>query len=396
MEENEPTQRRPRTANPAFSTPDQPTSPAKPAKAPPAVTFRPPSETNTPDTSRTDTDSTTATPPPRPPQKSTPRKATPPRAATPASKSAQPAPPRAKRAPQDPGAEDGPIPAARQPEPEAPPATRPQPAAVKAQPVKKAQPAAKSQPAKKATPAASKPPAKAAAKKAAPAAPTLPPPPAPATDPVSAGARADVWAGIIADPAHSPELFAVAATQTIGPRALQWARRTRAAYPTATPDAVARLAELQFTRFGSLSSLFAAAAGSYAPIALLGAAAFTHAELALHLAAAYGFDPTDRARAADLLVLTRVHAEREDAEAALAAAEEHSYENAGLTEATWRLGRMLAAQAGGWAALRVVNRFFPGTTLLAATLTSRGAARSLAARAGLFYRDQRSAGVRAS
>jgi len=301
----------------------------------------------------------------------------------------------------------------------------------------KAPNSAKTQPARKATPVANRPPAKATPVKAAaetatpaakaqpaptegnapserqtqvattspaaeppaqpgPVVPTLPRPAAPATDPVSAPARTEVWAGIIADPAHSPELFAVAATQTIGPRAIQWARRTRAAYPTATPAAVARLAELQFTRFGSVSSLLAAVAGSYAPVALLGAAAFTHAELALHIAAAYGFDPTDRARAADLLVLTRVHAEREDAEAALAAAQEHSYENAGLTEATWRLGRMIAAQAGGWAALRAVNRYFPGTTLLAATLTSRGAARSLAARATLFYRDRAAAGIRAS
>jgi hypothetical protein len=205
---------------------------------------------------------------------------------------------------------------------------------------------------------------------------------------ILSGARTEAWAGLIADPGHSPELLAVAATQTIGPRAREWADRTRAAYPGATPDALARLAVQQFTRFGSVSSVFAAVAGSYAPIALLGAAAFTHAELALHVAAAYGLDPTDRARAADLLVLTRVHPLREDAEAALAAADQHSYENTGLTDATWRLGRMLAVQAGGWAAVRAVNHFFPGTSLLAATLTSRGAARAMAARATFFYRGQ--------
>jgi hypothetical protein len=203
-----------------------------------------------------------------------------------------------------------------------------------------------------------------------------------------AGVRTEAWAALIADPGHSPELLAVAATQTIGPRAREWAGRTRAAYPGATPDAVARLAVQQFTRFGSVSSVFAAVAGSYAPIALLGAAAFTHAELALHVAAAYGLDPTARERAADLLVLTRVHPSREDAEAALAEAEQHSYENTGLTDATWRLGRMIATQIGGWAAVRGVNHFFPGTSLLAATLTSRGAARAMAARATYFYRGQ--------
>ena len=230
---------------------------------------------------------------------------------------------------------------------------------------------------------------------AVPVGPTLPRAAAPVTDAVSA-ARTEAWAALIADPGHCPELLAVAATQTIGPRAREWAGRTRAAYPGATPDALARLAARQFTRFGSVSSIFAAVAGSYAPVALLGAAAFTHAELALHVAAAYGLDPTDRERAVDLLVLTRVHPAREDAEAALAAAEQHTYEQTGLTDATWRLGRMLAAQAGGWAAVRVVNRFFPGTSLLVATLTSRGAARAMAARATVHYRDRYRAAVRAS
>ena len=202
------------------------------------------------------------------------------------------------------------------------------------------------------------------------------------------GVRTEAWAALVADPGHAPELLALAATQTIGPRAREWAARNRAAYPSATPDALARLAVSQFTRFGSVSSVFAAIAGSYAPIALLGAAAFTHAELALHIAAAYGLEPTDRRRAVDLLVLTRVHAQREDAEAALAEAERHSYDNAGLTDATWRLGRMIAAQAGGWAAVRAVNHFFPGASLLVATLTSRGAARAMAARATVHYRGQ--------
>ncbi|MEU4214009.1 hypothetical protein [Actinoplanes sp. NPDC026623] len=221
----------------------------------------------------------------------------------------------------------------------------------------------------------------------APDEPTLPRPAAPATDSESVP-HTEAWAAIIADPGHSPELLALAATQTIGPRAQQWASRTRAAYPAATPDGLARLAVDQVTRFGSVSSLLASVAGAYAPVALLGAAAFTHAELALHVAAAYGLDPTDPDRAADLLVLTRVHPGREDAVAALAAARGHGYGGTGLTEATWRLGRRIAVHAGGWAAIRLVNHYFPGTSLLAATLNSRGAARAMAARATVYYRDQ--------
>lgn len=198
--------------------------------------------------------------------------------------------------------------------------------------------------------------------------------------------RTDAWARLIADPGHSPELLALAAVQTLGPQAQEWAERMRDAYPNATPDGIARLASQQFVRFGTVSSVFAAVAGSYAPLTLLGTAALAHAELSLHVAAAYGLDPTDPARAVDLLLLTRVHPSREDAEAALAASREHSYEGAGVTDAAWRLGRMVAVQAGGWMALRAANRFFPGTSLLAAVLTSRAAAQTVAARANLFYR----------
>ncbi|MFI7547858.1 hypothetical protein [Actinoplanes sp. NPDC049599] len=471
MEENEPKQRRPRTSNPAFSTPDQPTPPAKPAKVPPAVTFRPPAEEKP--SSGTGADAPPAKPstqPRRPPAPSTPH----PSAADPAGKApppsrsraqaaakpqpakveaaAKPQPAKVEAAADVPPPDESPRPPAQaQPKPPAPAKSTPAAKATtpakrqprKATPPTKSTPAAAAEPAKKAAPRAT--PAKAArpAKKAAatvraaaaelapavvqpdpatipdeprapgvpdetatsptaepsvtapgqpedavPVGPTLPRA-ATALPDTRSGSRAEPWAALIADPGHSPELLAVAATQTIGPRAKEWAGRTRAAYPSATPDALARLAAQQFTRFGSVSSVFAAVAGSYAPLALLGAAAFTHAELALHIAAAYGLDPTDRERAADLLVLTRVHPLREDAEAALAAAAtQQSYEHTGLTDATWRLGRMIAAQAGGWVAVRAVNHFFPGTSLLAATLTSRGAARAMAARATFFYRGQ--------
>lgn len=197
--------------------------------------------------------------------------------------------------------------------------------------------------------------------------------------------RTEAWAKLVADPGHAPELLALAAVQTIGPRAKDWADRHREAYPNATDAGLARLATRQFTRFGTVAGIFAALAGSYAPIALLGSSALSHAELVLHLAAAYGLDPTDEKRAAELLVLTRVHPTQADAEEALAAAREPAYEEGGISDAAWRFGRMAATQAGGWAALRVLNRLFPGTSLLVATTVSRNAVAGLGTRAMRFY-----------
>jgi hypothetical protein len=201
------------------------------------------------------------------------------------------------------------------------------------------------------------------------------------------GPRTDPWAQLIADPGHAPELLALAAVQTIGPRAAEWAERTRAAYPHATPEALARLATRQFTRFGGLTSVFGAIAGSYAPIALLGTAAITQADLVLHMAAAYGLDPTDPERAVDLLLIARIHPNAEEAEAALAAAKRPAYDDDGtFSGALLRLGRLVATQSGSWASLRLASRYFPGVSLLAAILTSTASAQSAAARAAAYYR----------
>ncbi|MBU2663442.1 hypothetical protein KOI35_07990 [Actinoplanes bogorensis] len=192
----------------------------------------------------------------------------------------------------------------------------------------------------------------------------------------------DRWAKLLADPVHTPELLALAAVETIGPRAREWAATTRATYPTATPAALARLATRQFTQFSAYASVFGALAGSYASIALVATRTLTDAELVLHLAAAYGEDPTDPRRAVDLLVISQVHETAADAEAALATIPDDS----SLGEALWRLGRLYVSRTGSWTALRAVNRYFPGVSLLGAVLTSAGTAQTTAARANSYYR----------
>ncbi|WP_203782824.1 hypothetical protein [Paractinoplanes rishiriensis] len=197
----------------------------------------------------------------------------------------------------------------------------------------------------------------------------------------------DPWTKLLADPGHAPELLALAAVQVLGPRAQTWAAKTRHSYPTATPQALARLATEQFTRFGRLTRVLGAVAGSVAPAALVGTAALTHAELVLHLAAAYGQDPTHPQRAADLLVITRVHPTLADAEAALAAASRPPYEDeSGVSGAVWRFGRLLAVQTGAWTVVRVANHYFPGTSLLAAALSGNASAQAVAARAHAHYK----------
>jgi hypothetical protein len=439
MEEKPPTQAgrdvpRSRTPRSAFGTPDQPAPSSKPAeraprrpKAPPAVTFQAPAN-----------DETASAESPEPPGKPTQRRSQAEQSeqlaakkakATPAPKAATPAKPAAKAAP--PAKKAAAAAAKRAPK------KVPSQATI-AEPIDAALPATKSARAKKATAKAaaasdkkptSQPPITADAVPAQPAADAVPAQPAAdatppakampaqptptdgipvniADDPTPAQAISDAtqpakaapiesrepeaerqpttFSKLAADPGHAPELLALAAVQTIGPRAEEWAKRTRETYPKATDMALARLAADEFTRFTSRSSIVGTLAGSYAPVTLIATTALTHARVILHIAAAYGLDPTDKARAADLLVLTRVHATRGDAEEALAAVGRQQ----AATTPVQRLGRMVATNAAGWAVVRLASRYFPGTRLVAAALVTRSSVRNMAERAKIYYSQE--------
>ncbi|MFE9192009.1 hypothetical protein ACFYL6_20630 [Micromonospora sp. NPDC007208] len=202
-----------------------------------------------------------------------------------------------------------------------------------------------------------------------------------------------VAARVLDHPGFAPELLALAAVRALGPGAAGWAAGLRTRYPDASADGLARLATRRFVRSAGAGGATAALAGFFAPLAELGAVLWTHSELVLHLAAAYGKDPTHPDRAVDLLVLTQVHPDRASAAAALAAAETAGEPVEGAwpraAEAAWRLAAPLTAQAGGWVALRLVARLLPGAAVLAAALGDAAAADRLAARTVAVYRPDR-------
>ncbi|MET8353626.1 hypothetical protein [Micromonospora sp. NPDC005206] len=199
-----------------------------------------------------------------------------------------------------------------------------------------------------------------------------------------------VTAHLLDHPGFAPELLALAAVRALGPGAADWAGRLRARYPDAQADGLARLATRRFVRAAGAGGAAAALAGLFAPLAELASVLWTHSNLVLHLAAAYGRDPAHPDRAVELLVLTQVHPDAESARAALAAVGtaddpvEGTWPRA--AEAAWRLAAPLTAQAGGWLALRLASRLLPGAAVLAAALGDSAAADRLAARAVAAYR----------
>ncbi|WP_433551976.1 hypothetical protein ACQP08_31900 [Micromonospora zamorensis] len=202
-----------------------------------------------------------------------------------------------------------------------------------------------------------------------------------------------VAARVLDHPGFAPELLALAAVRALGPGAADWAARLRARYPDAPADGLARLATRRFVRSAGAGGATAALAGFFAPLAELTSVLWTHANLVLHLAAAYGRDPAHPDRAVELLVLTQVHPDAASAEAALAAAQAAADPVEGAwpraAEAAWRLAAPLTAQAGGWVALRLAARLLPGAAVLAAALGDAAAADRLASRAVAVYRPDR-------
>ncbi|WCN81397.1 hypothetical protein [Micromonospora sp. LH3U1] len=199
-----------------------------------------------------------------------------------------------------------------------------------------------------------------------------------------------VVARVLDHPGFAPELLALAAVRALGPGAAEWAARLRARYPDASADGLARLATRRFVRSAGAGGATAALAGLFAPLAELAVVLWSHSNLVLHLAAAYGKDPAHPDRAVELLVLTQVHPDTASAEAALAAAQTAGDPVEGewprAAEAAWRLAAPLTAQASGWVALRLVARLLPGAAVLAAALGDAAAADRLAARTVAVYR----------
>ncbi|WBB55674.1 hypothetical protein [Verrucosispora sp. WMMD573] len=198
---------------------------------------------------------------------------------------------------------------------------------------------------------------------------------------------------VVDHPGFAPELLALTAVEVLGPGAAEWVRRLRELYPGARAEGLARLATRRFVRQAGAGGATAALTGVFAPVVELAAVLWSQANLVLHLAAAYGHDPAHPDRAAELLMLTQVHPDLASAGAAVAAARaaQGPEEEPGLraVEAAWRLAAPLAAQAGGWLALRLVSRLLPGTAALTAAAGNSAGAERLAARTATLYRPPR-------
>ena len=220
--------------------------------------------------------------------------------------------------------------------------------------------------------------------------------PAPADDPraETTGPPGTLWERMRADPQYAPEHLALEAVRRLGPEARDWAGSTRESRPELTDDALAQLAVRRFTNLARLSGAVSGATGLPGAVVDVGVLAWTQSRMVLHIAAAYGADPTASDRATDLLVLQRVHKVTESARLALgvAAGRERASRlfelTAGkpLTGVMMRLSVKLAQMAGVRAAKRTFAKVIPGAAVILGTWVNSAATKDLAGRATALYR----------
>jgi hypothetical protein len=172
------------------------------------------------------------------------------------------------------------------------------------------------------------------------------------SEPPSAAA---LWAKIKDEPEYAPETLASAAVAQYGPAAKDWAARLRKSYPDAPAHGLARLAVDRYTRLARRAGAAAGLAGPLGPVAGVGSLAVLQAQLVLHIAAAYGVDPTSPDRAAELLSLTGAQ-------------------------------RRVLRWAGAWTVWRAASRLVPGASVVLGAYSNANEIRGLAMRALAFYR----------
>ena len=203
-----------------------------------------------------------------------------------------------------------------------------------------------------------------------------------------------LWSRMKADPEYAPEHLALEAVRRLGPEAARWAEQARAAHPGVAPDELADLAVWRFTTLARISGAVSGAAGLPGAVLDVGVLAWTQSRMVLHVAAAYGRDPTAAERATDLLVLQRVHKVASTARLALGVAagrERASRLFAGapgrpLSGVMVKLSVKLAQMAGIHAAKRVFAKVIPGAGIVLGTWANSTATRDLATRARVMYR----------
>jgi hypothetical protein len=207
-------------------------------------------------------------------------------------------------------------------------------------------------------------------------------------EPEPEGVPDGLWARLRADPLRAPEHVALAAAEHHAPAAACWAAEKRSRYAVRDAD-LARMAKRRhatLARFGGAATGVGGVLTVVPDVVLL---AWIQSRLVFFLAAAYGYDPHDPMRPAELLVLRDLYPDPQAARRALdgiGPTVAEAYVGAKLERGREQamLSRLLRF-VGKRTASRAARRLIPGVAIAFNAVANERDTRALADRAIRFY-----------
>ena len=206
------------------------------------------------------------------------------------------------------------------------------------------------------------------------------------TDDVRPHLPEGLLAALRADPVHAPEHLALAAADRHAPAAAEWvAERSRRA-----PHRLARSAKRRHARWARFGGAATGIGGYYTVVPDLALMLWIQSRMVFFIAAAYGFDPRDRMRPAELLVLWDLFADpaaaRESLDGAAGrslamSATAHKLDKGTEEKVTDRLMRA----AAGHGVRRLGGKLIPGFAIFFNSIGNERSTRALADDAIRFY-----------
>jgi hypothetical protein len=198
-----------------------------------------------------------------------------------------------------------------------------------------------------------------------------------------------LWSRLREDPARAPEHLALAAAEAHGPAARDWVAARASRYAT-SPRELAQMAKKRHATLARFGGAAGGVGGFVTVLPDLAATAWIQSRCVYFVAAAYGFDPLDRMRPAEQLVLQELFATPAEARAALDGAGKHVAQAmvesqlasaAGDQALAMRLARMVGKKTLTHYAFRLI----PGLAMGFNAVSNERETRALADRAIRFY-----------
>jgi hypothetical protein len=195
-----------------------------------------------------------------------------------------------------------------------------------------------------------------------------------------------LWDRLRTDPARAPEYIALAASERHAPAAAAWLEERRKMYAH-SPHDLAQMAKRKHAALARFGGAATGVGGIVTAIPDLAAAAWIQSRLVFFIAAAYGYDPYDPMRPAELLVIRGLYATPQEARRALDGVgtmmvEAYAGSKLQRDEA---LAARLARFVGRRLTRRVAGRLIPFAAIAFNAIGNERETRALADKAIKFY-----------